>query len=62
MSRNLSDEDVSAITDALEARLVERFYVNLGKGLWSQLWKILVAVALALSVYGAAKGWKFTIH
>lgn len=54
--RTLTDEDVSAIVTALEERITQKFYVDLGKGLWGAVWRGLFAIALVLAAYGAAKG------
>ncbi|EFX60334.1 hypothetical protein DAPPUDRAFT_343363 [Daphnia pulex] len=57
-NRLLTDEDVQAITDALEQRVVERFYGDLGKGVWTLVWRAIVLGILAVAVYGSTKGFK----
>ena len=57
-NRLLTDEDVQAITDALEQRVVERFYGDLGKGVWTLVWRPIVLGILAVAVYGSTKGFK----
>lgn len=57
-NRLLTDEDVRAITDALEQRVVERFYGDLGKGVWTLVWRAIVLGILAVAVYGSTKGFK----
>lgn len=56
----LSREEVEAIAEAIvrkgEQALVNRFYGNLGKGLWAVVWKALVLGLVALAAYGAANG------
>lgn len=47
--RNLTDEDVQAILDAFE----DRFYTNLGKGLWGMVWKVLIVAIVGVAAYGA---------
>lgn len=54
--RNLTDADVKAIVDGLEDRMVNKFYRDVGKGVWGVLWKTLVTGALIIAAYGAAKG------
>lgn len=54
--RSLSDEDVQAIADALEARMVSRFYLNLGQGVWAVAWKAIVVGIIVIACYGAFKG------
>ena len=54
--RQLSDADVAAIVDALEARVNERFVRNVGSGVLSFAWKAVVIGLLALAAYGASKG------
>lgn len=53
--RKLTDEDVLAIVDALETRVTDKFYRDLGKGLWGLVWKTLVALMLFVAAYGAVK-------
>lgn len=55
--RTLTDEDIEAVADALEDRIVNRFYKNLGRGVFGLAWKGLVTAAIALSAYGAVQGW-----
>jgi hypothetical protein len=49
----LTDEDIDAIADVLEVRLVERFYSNLGQGVWGLAKKGAIMALLALAAYGA---------
>jgi len=57
--RQLSDEDVAAIVDALEGRLTDKFYRDLGKGFWGGLssffWKAVIGSILFVAAYGALK-------
>jgi hypothetical protein len=53
--RNLSDGDVIAIVDALEERLTDKFYRDIGKGFWGFVWKGLLGAAMFLAAYGAGK-------
>lgn len=53
--RSLSDEDVTAIVDGLESRLTDKFYRDVGKGLWGLVWKGLLTAMLFLAAYGAGK-------
>jgi hypothetical protein len=55
-NRQLSDADVAAIVDALEARVNERFVRNVGSGVLSFAWKAVVIGLLALAAYGTSKG------
>lgn len=55
--RLLSDADVAALVDALEKKVVQRFYTNIGKGIWSVAWKGFIVALLAICAYGAGKGW-----
>lgn len=52
--RKLTDADVKALADELESRMVQRFYLNLGHGVWEVAWKVLVLGAVGLAAYGAA--------
>lgn len=53
--RRLTDEDVQALADELEKRMVNRLYLNIGKGLWSIAWKGFILFLLWLAAKGA---WK----
>ncbi len=57
-NRLLTDDDVQAITDALEKRVVERFYGDLGKGVWALVWKAIILAILGVAAYGSIKGIK----
>lgn len=54
--RNLTEADVKAIVDTLEQRFTQKFYSDLGKGVWAWIWRAIIAAALFLAAYGAAKG------
>jgi len=56
--RNLTEEDVNAVVDELERRIVERFFSNVGKGVWNLVWRALVVVMAVIAAYGATKGMK----
>ena len=56
--RTLTDEDVKAIADALEKKLINKFYADLGKGVWGLVWKAIVTGIIIIAAYGAAKGGK----
>lgn len=56
--RTLTDADVEAVADALEKRLVEKFYADLGRGVWGYVRKAIVIVVLAVVVAGAYHGVK----
>ena len=53
--RQLTDEDVTAIVDALEGRLTDKFYRDLGKGLWGLFWKAIIGAIVFVAAYGALK-------
>lgn len=60
--RTLSDADIEAITKALEKRLTDKFYKDLGQGLWGLVWKVVLGFIIfvaAQGMYGKApwKGW-----
>jgi hypothetical protein len=56
-ARKLSEEDVTAVVDELERRIVERFFSNVGKGVWNLVWRGLIVLMVALAAYGAARGF-----
>jgi hypothetical protein len=53
--RKLSDGDVIAIVDALEVRLTDKFYRDLGKGLWGMVFKAFIGALVFIAAYGALK-------
>ncbi len=56
--RTLTDADVEAVAAALEKRLTEKFYADLGRGVWAYARKAFVVVVLAIAAYGAYHGVK----
>jgi len=47
--RNLTDADVKALATEFK----NQFYSNLGKGVWSLVWKAMIGVLIALAYYGS---------
>lgn len=56
--RKLTDDDVKALADELEDRLANRFYGNLGRGLWGLAWKAIITAIFGVIAYGSLKGFK----
>jgi len=56
--RKLSDADVNAIVDQLETKVAERFYGDLGRGVWGVVWKAIVVAIVGIAAYGSMKGIK----
>lgn len=56
--RTLTDADVKAITDAFFKRAKSEFYQDLGKGIWSFVWKAIVLSMIGIAAYGGLKGAK----
>ncbi len=56
--RNLTDEDVQAIVQALKTSIRDEFYTDLGKGLWAYFKRGLFVIAVGIAAYGAFKGYK----
>ena len=54
-NRTLTEDDVEAVVVRLEARLEERFFSNLGKGVWAILWRACIVIILGITVLGAIK-------
>ena len=54
--RALTDDDVKKIVECLEDRLEQRFYINLGKGIWAFVWRAAIAGLLVLAAWGHYKG------
>ena len=55
LERTLSDGDVTAIVDALEQRLTDKFHRDFGKGVWGMAWKAIVATLCFIAAYGSIK-------
>lgn len=55
---NLSDDDIDRIVEALDRRITQRFYSDLGKGVWGLVWKAIVIAVVAVAAYGSIKGIK----
>jgi hypothetical protein len=53
--RNLTDADAEAIAQALQVRLKNEFYQDVGKGVWGIAWKVIVAMIVAIAAYGASQ-------
>jgi len=56
--RTLSDADVEAIVSCLEVRITQKFYLNVGKGIFHIIWKYALIAALSIAAYGSFKGFK----
>jgi hypothetical protein len=60
--RTLTDADAEAIAnslaDLLEQRVTKRFYEDLGRGVWSWVWRGILAGAFAFAAYSGLKGMK----
>lgn len=56
--RTLTDADISALASALEGAIVQRFQLNVGRGLLNILWRWALTGALLLCAYGAGGGFK----
>lgn len=57
-NRALTDDDIAALADEFESRLVARFYSNLGRGIWGMVWRGIVGAAALVAAYGALKGMR----
>lgn len=54
--RNLTEHDVKAIVDLLRKEVTQAFYEDLGRGIWSLVWKAFIGtVVMALAAYGYFK-------
>ena len=58
-NRNLTDADVRAVVDEMEKRMVDRFYGDIGRGVWAIAWRVIVLALLGLASYGSIKEFKF---
>ena len=50
--RRISDDDVTAIVEELRKQLARQFYDDLGRGIWSALKTLAIAMAIALAAWG----------
>jgi hypothetical protein len=55
--RNLTDDDVDAVVEALGKKLKQEFYEDLGRGVFAVAWKVVVGVIIALAAVGSHSGW-----
>jgi hypothetical protein len=53
-NRTLTDEDIEAITVALEKKMTHKIYHDLGKGLFGMIWKGILIAVISIAAYGAA--------
>jgi hypothetical protein len=56
--RTLTDADVDALAERLEKSVLQRFQLNIGRGVLALLWKWFMLALLALAAYGAGGGFK----
>lgn len=56
--RSLTDEDVAAIAARIEAGILQRFQLNVGRGVLALAWKWILTATLMLAAYGAGGGFK----
>jgi len=56
--RKLTDGDVDAIVDALEKKMMYKFFNDLGQGVWGIVWKTVIFSLVGLAAYGSLKGIK----
>lgn len=55
-NRNFSDQDITAIADEMEKRIINHFYNDLGRGVWGMVRRALIIAAVAIAAYGSIKG------
>ncbi len=55
----LSEEDRDAIARKVFSRFQDQFYMNVGKGLWRLVWKVVILGLIAIAAYGAGGGQLF---
>jgi hypothetical protein len=54
----LSDADLDALADRLRDKVRQKFYEDLGRGVWGLLCKAFLPILAAIAAYGAArKDW-----
>ncbi len=55
--RGLTDADAEKVADFIWGKAKKEFYLNVGKGFFSLVWKGVILLMLGLAVYGSGKGW-----
>jgi hypothetical protein len=56
--RNLTDEDVAAIARQIETGILQRFQLNVGRGVLAIAWKWFLTGLVLLAAYGAGGGFR----
>jgi len=56
--RKLTDEDVAAIAKQIEDGILQRFQLNVGRGVLAIVWKWVLSALILLAAYGAGGGFK----
>ena len=56
--RTLTDDDIAALSHAISKNMSDKFYNDLGKGVWSLLWKAILLAIISIASYGSLKGMK----
>ena len=54
-STHAENGDVIALANEIEKRMVDRFYNDLGRGVWGVTWRVLMMAVLAIAAYGSIK-------
>lgn len=56
--RTLTDADVQALAGELEKRMEQKFYRDLGKGLWGLVWKAVLGFLVFTAAQHSGPWWK----
>ena len=56
---SLTEEDRDAIARRVFERFQEQFYMNVGKGVWKLVWRVILLALIAIAAYGAGSGSLF---
>lgn len=56
---NLTDEDREAIARRVFEKFQEQFYLNVGKGVWRLVMRVVILALIAIAAYGAGGGQLF---
>lgn len=51
----LTEAEADLVAQKLEERLVERFHMNLGRGVFALAWKAIVVFVIGVALYGSVK-------
>lgn len=52
---DLSDDEIEQLASSIKAKMIEQFYSDFGRGVWSMVWKAIITLLVLIAAYGALK-------